>query len=278
MAGLVSEVFPGEDGPAHERSRRGQVLETVHAHALFWRHDRTCCPCAFLCTIDTRDAGCITRQHAGLPCAVVTTWRPVGRIETGQVAEQRVQGGDAQGQAYLFRRIRVTLDQATRAGDRVLYLLTTLPLRTASATRVARFYRTGWTLETAFQHLAAYFHAEITTLGSPKAALFGVCLAVVASNRLAVVMAALRSVPGEDTMDHALALSSVANDIAHTSHGMMMAIPEEAWRVFSRRRPAEIVATLKMLARKVRLEAYRQSPRGPQKPRPKRDGTSAPSN
>jgi IS4 transposase len=81
----------------------------------------------------------------------------VGRIETGQVAEQRVQVWDAQGQAHLLRRIRVKLDQATRDGDRVLDILTNLPLRKASAKRVARLYRKRWTLETAFQHLEAYF-------------------------------------------------------------------------------------------------------------------------
>jgi hypothetical protein len=55
---------------------------------------------------------------------------------------------------------------------------------------------------------------------------------------------------------------------------MMRAIPEDEWRVFSRRRPAEMLATLRMLAQKVRLDAYRTSPRGPQKPRPKRENTT----
>jgi Transposase DDE domain len=205
---------------------------------------------------------------------VVTTLRPVGRIETGQVAEQRVQVWDAQGQAHLFRRIQVKLDQATRDGDRVLYILTNLPLRKASAKRVARLYRKRWTLETAFQHLEAYFHSAINTLGYPKAALFGFCLALVAYNMLAVVMAALRGVHGEETIDHDLSLYYVANEIAQTYHGMMIAIPEDAWRVFSRMRPAEMVATLRALAQKVRLKAYRKSPRGPKKPRLKGEGTS----
>jgi hypothetical protein len=50
---------------------------------------------------------------------------------------------------------------------------------------------------------------------------------------------------------------------------MMIAIPEEEWQVFSRMTPAAFVALLKLLARKVRLEAYRKSPRGP-----KPDGTT----
>ena len=272
-AGLVSDVFPCEDGHAQERSMLGQVLETVHAHDL-WIQDRNFCTCAFLGGIHTRGAGFITRQHAGLPFEVVTAWRAVGRIETGQVAEQRGQVGDAQGRAHLFRRIRVTLNQATRDDDRVLYILTNLPLSKASAKRVARLYRKRWTLETAFQHLEAYFHSAINTLGYPKAALFGFCLALVAYNMLAVVMAALRSVHGEDTIDHDLSLYYVANEIAQTYHGMMIAIPEDAWRIFSRMAPSEMVATLRGLAQKVRLSAYRKSPRGPKKPRPKREGTT----
>jgi hypothetical protein len=90
----------------------------------------------------------------------------------------------------------------------------------------------------------------------------------------AVVMAAVRSVHGAETIDQDLSLSSVANAIAQTSHGMMLAIPEDAWRVFSRRRPAERVATRRELAQKVCLKASRKSPRGPQKPRPKREGTT----
>jgi Transposase DDE domain len=270
--GLVSDVFPCEDGHAQERSLLGLVLETVQAHDL-WIQDRNFCTCAFLCELDRRGAGFITRQHEGLPFEVVTTLRSVGRIETGHVAEQRVQVRDAQGGTHLLRRIRVKLDQATRDGDRELYLLTNLPLRTASAKRVARLYRKRWTLETAFQHLEAYFQSEINTLGYPKAALFGFCLALVAYNMLAVVMAALRSVHG-GTIDQELSLYYVANDIAQTYHGMMIAIPEDEWRVFSRMRPAEMVATLRALAQKVRLEAYRKSPRGPKKPRPKRENTT----
>src|SRR5262249_22336244 len=274
--GLVCDVFPCEDGHAQERSLFGALRETIHTRDL-WSADRHCCTCALLCDIDERGAGFIIRQHEGLPFEIVNVLRPVGRIETGHVAEQRVQVRDAQGGTHLFRRIRVKLDRPTRDGDRVLYILTNLPLRQASAKRVARLYRKRWTLETAFQHLEAYFHAEINTLGYPKAALFGFCLALVAYNMLAVVMAALRSVHGAVTIDQELSLYYVANDIAQTYHGMMIAIPEDEWQVFSRMRPAAMVATLRELAQKVRLKAYRKSPRGPKKPRPKHEGTTKPS-
>ena len=76
--------------------------------------------------------------------------RSVGRIETGHVAEQRVQVWDAHGCAHLFRRIQMKLDQATRDGERVLDILTNIPLRNALATRIARLYRKRWTLERMF--------------------------------------------------------------------------------------------------------------------------------
>lgn len=269
--GLVRAVFPCEDGHAQERALLGAVRDTVQADDL-WIQDRNFCTCAFLGEIHARGAKCITRQHEGLPLTVITSWRPAGRIETGQVAAQRVEVRDAQGRPQLFRRIRVKLDQATRDGDRALYLLTNLPQYKASAKRVARLYRKRWTLETALQHLEAYFHSEINTLGYPKAALFGFCLALVAYNMLAVVSAALRRVHGEERIDHALSLYYVAQDIAQTYHGMMIAIPDEEWRIFRRMSPAAFVALLLLLARKVRFEAYRKSPRGPKKPRLKPEG------
>lgn len=260
--GLVTDVFPCEDGHAQERSLFGAVLATVQADDL-WIQDRNFCTCALLCEIDTRGAGFITRQHAGLPFEPVNVLRSVGRMETGRVAEQRVQVRDAQGGIHLFRRIQVKLDQATRDGDRVLYILTNLPLRKASAKRVARLYRKRWTLETAFQHLEAYFHSEINTLGYPKAALFGFCLALVAYNLLAVVLAALRGVHGEETVDKEVSLYYVANEISTTYHGMMIAIPAPEWDVFYSMSPVELAAILLDLAQRVRLQAIRKSPRRP---------------
>jgi hypothetical protein len=269
--GLVSDVFPCEDGHAQERSLFGFVRKTVQAGDL-WIADRNFCTRDFLCEIDRRGAGFIIRQHEGLPFERVNVLRSVGRIETGHVAEQRVQVQDAQGGVHLFRRIQVKLDQATRDGDRVLYILTNVPLRKASAKRVARLYRKRWTLETAFQHLEAYFHSEINTLGYPKAALFGFCLALVAYNLLAVVLAALRGVHGQERVDAEVSLYYMANDISTTYNGMMIAIPEVEWDVFYRMSAPDMVATLLDLAQRVNLQAYRKSPRGPKKPRPKQDG------
>ncbi|MBM3222462.1 MAG: hypothetical protein FJZ47_01470 [Candidatus Tectomicrobia bacterium] len=177
--GLVSDVFPGEDGHAQARALVGQVVETGHPHDR-WMHDRHYCTGALLSAMHRPEARLLTRQHDGLLYEARTAWRPAGRIATGQVAEQRVHVRDPQGQVQRFRRIQVLLDQATRDGDRERALLTHLPAYTVSAQRVARLYRQRWTLATAFQHLEASFHSELNTLGYPKAALLGLCLALVA--------------------------------------------------------------------------------------------------
>src|SRR6185503_13305884 len=101
-----------------------------------------------------------------------------------------------------------------------------------------------WTLETALQHLEASLHAEINTLGYPKAALCGFWLALVAYNVLAVVLAALRGVHGEETVDDEVSLYYVANEITTTYHGMMLAIPALEWDVLYAMSPADLAAIL----------------------------------
>ena len=165
-------------------------------------------------------------------------------------------------------------DQATRDGDTVLDIRTPLPLRQASARWVARLSRQRVPLERACQHREASFQSASNPLGYPQAALCGFGRAVVAYNLLAVVRAALRSGHGAEPIDQELSLYSVANDIAQTDHGMMMAIPQEAWRGCRRMRPAAMVTPLRELAPKVGLKGDRKSSRGPQKPRPKREGTT----
>jgi len=264
--GAVTDVFPCENGHAQERSRFGAVLDTVEAGDL-WIEDRNVCTRAFLCEIDQRGAFCVTRAHQGLPCEILTPLRSYGRTPTGQVAQQRVCVVEAHGHQHIFRRLRLKVHEATRDGATILHILTHVP-RQVAAPQVAERYRKRWTLETAFKHLEAYCHSAINTLGYPKAALFGFCLALVASNLLAVVSAALRRVHGEEMVDEEVSLYSIANEITTTYHGMMIAIPEPEWDVFYAMSTADLAAIWVELAQGVRLQAFRKSPRRPKKPHP----------
>ena len=82
------------------------------------------------------------------------------------------------------------------------------------ALKVAELYRQRWEIETAFQKLEKYFYSEINTLGYPKAALFGFCLALVAFNVYAVVMAALRSAYPDEAMNDKVSDYYIAEEIS----------------------------------------------------------------
>ena len=76
--------------------------------------------------------------------------------------------------------------------------------------------------------------SEINTLGYPKAALFGFSVALVAYNVLSAVKAALRSVHGTEKIEQEVSGYYLAVEIGATYEGMMIAIPEEDWTIFSR--------------------------------------------
>jgi IS4 transposase len=257
--GLVTDVVPCEDGHAQERSLFKALLRTAQAGEL-WIADRNFCTREFLAALDSRGAFFVIREHQGLPFEILSPLGAEGRLETGRVAEQRIRFIDTNGHVHRGRRLRLKLNEATRDGETLLYLLTNVPRHTASTACVSELYRKRWSLETAFKHIEAYFHSEINTLGYPKAALFGFCLALVAYNVLAVVLAALRGVHGQEKIDHDVSLYYIANEIATTATGMMIAIPETEWGIFSTMSPSELANTLIDLAQRVRLDALRKSP------------------
>ena len=73
---------------------------------------------------------------------------------------------------------------------------------------------------------------RINTLGYPKAALFAFCLALVSYNVLSTVKAALRSVHGEKASDAKVSGYDLAEEVAGTYRGMMIAVPKDEWVVF----------------------------------------------
>jgi hypothetical protein len=90
----------------------------------------------------------------------------------------------------------------------------------------------------------------------------------VAYKVLAVVLAAWRHVPGAEIGDEEVSLYYSANDITTTAHGRMIALPGPEGDVFYARSPADLAALLVALARGVRLQAFRKSPRRPKKLHP----------
>jgi hypothetical protein len=266
---MATDVFPCEDGHAQERSLLGAVLLTVVARDLLIM-DRNFCVRAFLHGINAALAAYIVRQHQGLPWEADGEERFVGRSEGCSIYEQWVWVSDGEGSRHRCRRIRIKLKKATRDGDMELSLLTNLSKSAAHAKLIAKMYRKRWTIETAFQELEAHLHSEINSLGYPKAALFGFCVALIAYNVLAVVKASLRSVHGEQKIANEVSGYYLAGHLQRTYDGMMISIPEEEWVIFQTMSAQTFTRTLQQLADKVNLAKFKKHKRGPKKPMPKR--------
>ncbi len=266
---LPIDVFPCEDGHAQERSLFNQVLMTIAANDV-WIADRNFCTLDFTNGIASKQAYFIIREHKKYPWESVKKEKYIGKGDTGKVYEQCITVVNGLGQKNIFRRIRVSLKTETRDGDKEIAIITNLPKKVASAKKIAKLYRGRWTIETAFQYLADYFNSEINTLGYPRAALFGFCVALVSYIILSVIKAALSSVHGIKVIENEVSGYYLADEISGTYRGMMIAIPDKQWIVFQRISSSELVMLLKQLAANVKLSAFQKHPRGPKKAQPKR--------
>jgi hypothetical protein len=266
--GLVTDVFPCEDGHAQERCLLDQVVASLRARDL-WLADRNFCVRAFLLALVSGGAFFVIRQHEGL------AWEPAGkehgrgRIDGARVREQRVALRDDDGRRVFLRRVVLHLDQPTRDGDRELAVLTNLAAAAAGAREVGRLYRRRWTIEEAFAELERALASEIDTWCYPRAALFAFCCALAAYNVLGAVRGAIRAAHGAEAVEE-ISGDYLADEIAGTQRGMLIAIPAEHWQVFAGLTAAELAGLLRELAGKVRLAAFRRHRRGPKKPPVKR--------
>lgn len=267
---LAIDAFPCEDGHAQERTVLSAVLPTVQADDL-WIADRGFCTSKFVFGVLAQGGSLVIRQHAtNLRWETASSRGKKRMTAAGQVYEQDLRLTDpATGEQCLLRRVTLTLKEPTRDGEREIHVLTNVPRRAADAARIMQIYRERWTIEGVFQQLTRDLACEIDTLGYPRAALFGFCLALVAYNALAVVQGALRANLGEERVDE-FSHYYLALELSQVYPGMMIALPPPAWKKFQRLSAKELAQTLRAVAQHVRPEKYQKHPRGPKRPAPKK--------
>jgi IS4 transposase len=266
---LIVDVLPWEDAHAQERSLLEQILPKVQPRDL-WIDDRNFCTTKFLFGIHRRQGCFLVRQHAStLHWELLGKRKSRGRVSTGRVYEQAVRLDDPDtGESILARRITVERDKPTREGETVVHLLTNLSAEDADAKQVARLYQERWTIERVFQDLTVALACEINTLGYPKAALFGFCLALVAYNAVSLVQAALRAVHGAKVQAE-VSWYYVCLHLAKVYEGMMIAVPAKHWDIFHHLDVDDFATLLRELAARIDLRRFRKHPRRPKKPPPK---------
>ncbi|MEN8123213.1 MAG: transposase [Bacteroidota bacterium] len=265
-SGIVTDVFPCEDGHAQERSLLSSVLETVQEGDL-WCADRNFCTLGFMFGIHKKNACFIFRQHANTPFKPLSDKVFIGESESGKVYEQRV-GLRFEEEEIEIRRIIVVLKKPTRNGDKELVLFTNLKEEHADALKISFIYSKRWTIETAFQKVEKYLNSEINSLAYPKAALFGFCMALVAFNIYAVVMSAIQAAYPEKSLNDEVSDYYIAEEISATFNGMNMILEEEDWMYFISCSIIEFSQLMVALAKNIELRKFKKHKRGPKKPPP----------
>ncbi len=269
---LITDAIPCEDAYSQERSLLHQVLPLIARNDCIVA-DRNFCTTGFLFALAQRAGFFVIRQHAS-----TLTWQPIGQAlcagrdgQGRQLKEQDLVLTDPTTQATMrVRRITIPLRKANAKGEKALYVLTNLQAEKASTRLVAELYSERWTIETAFQQLTQDLRCEINTLGYPRAALLGFCLACVAYNAVSLVKAAIGAIQGPEFVTEKLSMYYLTLDIARVTGGMQIAIPEKEWRIFRRMSPQEFLATIMDLANRIRPEKFTKHKRSPKKKQPKK--------
>jgi hypothetical protein len=267
---VVTDVIPCEDAYAQERSLLPEVVPMVAKQDCIVA-DRNFCTVGFLFGIARQGAFFVIRHHAANVVGQSQgPRRGVGHDARGQVLyEQAVSVTEPDtGATLVVRRITVQLHTPTRQGETELHILTNLPVTDAPAALLSALYADRWTIETAFQHLTVDLACEVDTLGYPKAALFGFCVALVAYNVVALVKGALRAAHGTEYVKDQLSMYYLTLEVAQVSTGMEIALGAEPWELFRQMSTAEFATTLVAIAQQLDTKKYTKHKRGPKKPPP----------
>src|ERR671928_588412 len=161
--GLVTDILPSEDAHRSERAAVAPLLDGAEPGQL-WIADRQFCTRTVLLGWQAAQAGFLVREHGRHPqLAAEGPWRACGRSETGAVREQQV---EMTGASEPWRRIELTLDTPTEAGESGIPLWSNLPER-VDARQITQLYRRRWCVEGMFQRLEAALNSELHSLGHP---------------------------------------------------------------------------------------------------------------
>ena len=274
---LVVDIAPCEDGHAQERAIMEALLTRAQPGQL-WLADRNFSTRAILCGWQARSCSFLVREHGRTPSPdVLDEMRYCGRVETGAVYEQAVAIEDHAGQPWRLRRVEMRLDTPTEDGDTAIRLLTNVPASCLAAQEVAQLYRRRWQIESLFGRLESVLHSEVKALGHPRAALLAFGVAVLAYNVLSVLQSAIWK--AHDLHEGELELSPfyMAVEIRAGYHGMLMAVPPEAWDAYDAMSASQLAKLLLQIARHVKPKTLRKHPRGPKAPKQKGyvDGAAA---
>lgn len=259
---LFTHAYLIEDAHAHESSVLDRVLEDLTPGNLVLA-DRHFCIVYFLWKMEQLGAAFVIRQHGRLKGELIGKRRKCGQSPSGMVSEQKLRIGDGE-QSMIVRRITVELMEPTRDGETEIHLLSNVPAEDATAIRLAGLYHQRWEIENAFHILTMTLTCELKSLGQPRAALFLLCMAMLAYNTRQVLLGALFAEHDPEDVER-MSQFQVAKAIVGPMEGLLTAMPEQEWQAFVPQSLSGCAQFLLQVSRFVDVKSYRKSVRGPKK-------------
>ncbi len=269
---LFTHAYLLEDAHASESSMLDRVLADLNARDLVLA-DRHFCIVDFLSQIDRRQAAFVIRQHGRLKGELIGKRRRKGHSPSGIVFEQKLRIGSGE-QSLVVRRITVELTQPTRDGASEIHILSNVPVKDASAIRLASLYHSRWEIENAFHVLTMTLTCELKSLGQPRAALFLFCMAMMAYNTRQVLLGALFAEHDQEDVEQ-MSQFEVAKAIVGPMEGLLTALPDDEWRALVPDSLSGCAQFLLEVSQSVDVKSYRKSTRGPKKKPPSRQRCKA---
>jgi hypothetical protein len=249
---IAVDMLPCEDAWANERALFSWLLSIVKKGEL-WIADRNFCTAELLFGIVERGAAFLIRQHAGL------RWDAIDPLVLGAIgmAEHLVSIPWENGK-ITARRIVIRLEKPTKNGDYELAILTTIPYSVCDTAQIAERYRHRWKIEHLFNILTMTLRCEVKTFCYPKAALFAFAVALVASNIVSTVRAAIRAVHGREE-EEKLSNFHLVQDVQN-GYGLFEQCTVDLIQDKAHMSDAALTAFLLACAKNVRLAAYKKAP------------------
>jgi hypothetical protein len=264
---LFTHAYLIEDAHAHESSVLDRVLGDLSPWDLVIA-DRHFCIVDFLWKLDQKGAAFVIRQHGRLQGELIGKRKRCGQAPHGVVYEQKLRIGSGE-QSLVVRRITVELAEPTRDGETEIHILSNVPVKKATAIRLAALYHQRWEIENAFHILSMTLTCELKSLGQPRAALFLFSMAMLAFNTRQVLLGALFAEHDQDDVEQ-MSQFQVAKAIVGPMEGLLTALPEQEWQTFVPVSLSDCAQFLLQVSRFVDVKSYRKSVRGPKKKPPAR--------
>lgn len=244
---MIVDLLPIERGRSHERAFVGALLETVRPGEL-WIVDGRFDTEAIVSGWPRRGCAFVLHDYGGAAaCRPLGGWRDAGPLDGGDVREQAVGiAGDGEATGTL-RRIEWCGPGLDGHPGATVTVLTNLPVEQFDACQVMQLARRRWRdalplpLEPALGG---------TLFGSvpARASLLACGIAALAYNAFSVMTRMVGGALGLDERDVERVPSHIADGVAATYAGMMIALPPDWWRRYDQLPAATLGQIVRMLA------------------------------